>query len=218
MLKVIYPDKCILCEKLLGRDEKDLCRQCRMDAPEFTGSKRSVPFIAKWTSLWYYKDTVIKSIHNFKFRNDRCYAGAYGRLLAVKLIEEDFLSDCDLISWVPISRQRRFSRGYDQSELLAKAIGGELNREATATLRKIRNNDPQSSSKSISSRKANVLGVYQVPDKSLVAGKTILLVDDVLTTGATVSECAKMLLTAGAREIRVASIATSYYKNTKKYR
>ena len=189
-----------------------------MDAPEFVSAKRSVPFVAKWTALWYYKDNVIKSIHSFKFHNDRSYAGAYGRLLADKLIEEDFLQGCDLISWVPISRRRRFARGYDQSELLAKATAKELGRETVAVLKKIRNNDPQSTRISISSRKANVIGVYRITDKALVAGKTILLVDDVLTTGATVSECAKMLLTAGEREVRAISIATSFYKNSKKYR
>lgn len=215
---MIYPAKCVLCGRLLVQDEQDLCRECRMDAPEFVSAKRSVPFVAKWTALWYYKGNVVKSIHSFKFHNDRSYANAYGRLLAEKLNEEDFLQDCDLISWVPISRLRRFVRGYDQSELLAKAAAKELGRETVAVLKKIRNNDPQSMSKSISARNANVIGAYRVPDKALVAGKTILLVDDVLTSGATLSECAKMLLTAGAREVRAVCVATSYYKNTKKYR
>lgn len=218
MLRIVYPGKCVLCGKLLTGDEADLCQSCRIDAPEFIYAKRSIPFVAKWTALWYYKDNVVSSIHSFKFCSDRSYANAYGRLLADKLREEGLHEECDMISWVPVSRRRRFSRGYDQSELLAKALAKELGYEVLRSLRKIRHNPPQSATRTPSSRRANVLGVYRADNREQIAGKRILLVDDVLTTGATVSECAKMLLVAGAREVRVATVASSYHKNTNKYR
>ena len=218
MLRIVYPEKCILCNQLLSKEETDLCHNCWADAPEFIFSKRSIPFVAKWTSLWYYRNNVIQSIHRFKFYNDRSYANAYARLLAMKLLDTDFVEGCDFITWVPVSRLRKFTRGYDQSELLAKALARELGCEAVRSLRKIRNTPPQSGSRSVSSRKANVLGVYRAVNREKLAGKQILLIDDVLTTGATVSECAKTLLTASAKEVRVATIATSYYDNSKKYR
>ena len=215
---LVYPTKCVLCGKLLSRDEIDLCHSCRIDSQEFIYAKRSIPFVAKWTALWYYRDNVVKSIHNFKFCNDRSSANPLGRLLADKLREDGLYEVCDLITWVPISRRRRFRRGYDQSELLAKVLAGELGLVPVKVLRKIRHNPPQSATHSVSSRKANVLGVYQALNRDQIAGKRILLIDDVLTTGATVSECAKILLTAGAQEVRVATVASSYHKNTNKYR
>lgn len=218
MLRMVYPKKCILCDALLSKNETDLCLNCRMDAPEFAGRKRSIPFVAKWTALWYYRDNIVKSIHRFKFCGDSCYADSYGRLLHEKVLEEELFIDCNLISWVPISRRRRFVRGYDQSELLAKALALTLGVAAVKTLNKIRHTPPQSATSGVSSRKANVLGVYRVDDPHLIRGKRILLVDDVLTTGATVSECARTLLTAGAREVRVVTLASSYHKNKKKYR
>lgn len=218
MFRIVYPKKCILCNRLLSKEETDLCHSCRADAPEFVYSKRSVPFVAKWISLWYYRNNVIQSIHRFKFYNERSYANAYARLLAVKLLEEDFVENDTLITWAPVSLLRRFTRGYDQSALVAKALAKELGCEAVRCLRKIRHTSPQSVSQSPSSRRANVLGVYRAVNCEQFRGKRILLVDDVLTTGATVSECAKMLLIASAQEVRVATIATSYSDNSKKYR
>ena len=114
-----------------------------------------------------------------------------------------------MLTWVPVSRLRRITRGYDQVELLAKAVGRELNIEAQPTLKKIRHNRRQSSISSAAQRKANVLGAYRVISPEVLHGKRILLLDDVLTTGATAGECARMLLTAGAKEVHCAVIATA---------
>ena len=68
----------------------------------------------------------------------------------------------------------------------------------------------------VSSRKANVLGAYQVIDPALVAGRRILLLDDIVTTGATASECARMLLTAGAKEVKLATLAVASHETQRK--
>ena len=80
---------------------------------------------------------------------------------------------------------------------------------ATATLKKVRHNKKQSGLGDISQRRANVLGVYRVLDPEAVRGKRVLLLDDVLTTGATAGECARMLLTAGAKEVHCAALAAA---------
>ncbi len=207
MLSFLFPPKCILCGNLLNREETDLCHQCRTETEEFSKTKRKIPFVAHWTAIWYYKDNVRKSIQKYKFRNARSYADAYGRMLAMKLLEEEF----DVLTWVPISTQRRFKRGYDQSRLLAEAVAKELGIEAVSTLRKICNTKPQSTLTEAAQRRANVLGVYKIKNKEAIAGKRILLLDDVVTTGATASECAKTLLTAGAAEVQFAAIAATSY-------
>ena len=208
MLRMIYPPKCILCARFLKKEETDLCHDCRRIAEPFPGSKTNIPFVAHWTSLWYYKDNVRDSIHRFKFGNRRHYADSYGRLLAMQLCDSIY-AQVDLITWVPVSALRRFRRGYDQSKLFAKALGRELSLPALRTLKKIRHTPPQSFLGHAPQRRANVLNAYRIVDPSLVAGKRILLVDDVVTTGATASECAKVLLTAGAKEVNLATVAVA---------
>ena len=126
----------------------------------------------------------------------------------MKLLQE-YPDGFDVLTWVPISSLRKFSRGYDQSQLLAQAVGRELGMTPVRTLKKIRNNPRQSRIKGAAQRRANVLGVYQIREREAVAGKRVLLLDDILTTGATAGECARMLLTAGAKEVHCAVVAAA---------
>lgn len=205
---LIFPPKCVLCRKVLGKNETDLCRHCRAHAPDFIKAKRNIPFVARWTALWYYKDDVRLSIHRFKFGSARHYAAAYGRMLGMRLLDTP-LTDVDTVSWVPVGPLRKLKRGYDQSRLLAEAVAGELGAKAVPVLRKIRNTPPQSGIPDAAKRRANVLGAYKVKDPAAIRDKRILLLDDVITTGATCSECAKTLLTAGAKEVFCAAVAAS---------
>lgn len=212
---LLFPTKCALCRRLLTKAETDLCHHCRTHAPELLHTKRNIPFIAQWTALWYYKDGVRKSIHRFKFSNARSYAEVYARHLAVKLLECDYADRFDILTWVPTSPLRRFARGYDQSALLAGALGKELSIRPVKVLQKIRHTPPQSGLRDASQRRANVQGAYRVRSHETIAGKRILLLDDVLTTGATASECARVLLTAGAQEVYFAAVAAASHDKTK---
>ena len=206
--ELLYPPKCLFCQKTLTRGQIDLCPNCRAAAPEFTKSKIKYSFIARWTSLWYYKDMARRSILRYKFYNRRSYAKSFGRLLAMKLQKEG-MDDFDLLTWVPVSPLRRFRRGYDQVELLARAVARELNIKPKRLLQKIRHTPPQSGIREYAQRKANILGAYRTVHQELVRGKRILLLDDVLTSGATASECAKTLSISGAQQIYFAAIAAS---------
>ena len=119
------------------------------------------------------------------------------------------MDDFDLLTWVPVSPLRRFRRGYDQVELLARAVARELNIKPKRLLQKIRHTPPQSGIREYAQRKANILGAYRTVHQELVRGKRILLLDDVLTSGATASECAKTLSISGAQQIYFAAIAAS---------
>ena len=156
--------------------------------------------------MWYYRNDVKQSIHRFKFYRGRSYAHGYGRLLGMQILK-DFPDGFDVVTWVPIGFFRKLRRGYDQSKLLAIAVAEELGYEATPLLKKIRNTPPQSGIPDAAKRRANVLGAYDTVNKDLLAGKRILLLDDVITTGATCSECARVLMTAGAKEISCAAVA-----------
>lgn len=211
ILHLLYPPKCVLCNALLAKDETDLCHACREDAPEFKKSNLRFSYVAGWTGVWYYKDKVRGSIHRFKFRKRRHYAKAYGRALAMKLKNDESYS-FDILTYVPVAPLRQMGRGYDQVELICDALAEELGIEPVKTLRKIRNTPPQSDIKDPARRRANVLGAYCCRHPQDVKGKRILLLDDVITTGATVSECARVLMTAGATKVFCACVAVSEYK------
>ena len=208
MLSLLFPRKCTFCQGLLSKNETDFCHNCRSTMEHFKKSKRNIPFVAHWTALWYYKENVRSSIHRYKFGGRRSYAQAYARMMAMKL-SDSIPSDIDLICWVPVFWLRRYKRGFDQSELIARAIGKEISVPAMPVLKKIRSNPAQSTLQGVSQRKANVTGVYRVRSAPAISGRRILLIDDVITTGATASECARILLTAGAKEVYLAAIAAS---------
>lgn len=208
ILQLIFPPKCTLCQKILLKNETDLCQQCRSNAPEYLYTKKNIPFIAGWTALWYYKGNARESLLRYKFHNARSYGPVYGRLLAMKLLTEQFYQ-FDILSWVPISAKRKQERGFDQVECIAYAMGRELGVSPVKTLKKIRNNKTQSTLIDASHRRANVLGAYCVCDPQRITGKRILLLDDIITTGSTVSECAKTLLMAGAKEVYCAAVAAT---------
>ena len=208
LLHVLYPPKCILCRRLLEKDELDLCRLCRVEAPEYPSGKRKLQFLDSFAAVWYYEENVRRSLLRFKFYNQRGLASGYGRLLAMKLLKEH-PEGFDVLTWVPISPMRKFRRGYDQCQLLANAVGKELGILPVPTLKKVRNNRQQSKITGDAQRRANVLGVYRALDAELVRGKRVLLLDDILTTGATAGEAARVLLTAGASEVHCAAVAAA---------
>ena len=203
---IFFPAKCPLCQRVFSQDETDLCHTCRRDTDEFPKPKYKISFVADYRAMWYYNGKVRHSILLYKFYNRRSYGAVYGRLLAMKLQSKP-LCDYDILTWVPVSRRRRWFRGYDQVELIARSAGQELGTPAAPILKKIRHTKPQSRLPDFSRRKANVMGAFAVSDPKQVAGKRILLIDDIITTGATVSECARILLTAGAKEVHCAAIA-----------
>lgn len=213
MSGLIFPEKCILCGRILEKAQVDLCHQCRIDAPNCPVSRRKLPFLDSWVAVWYYEGLARKSLLGFKFRGKRHYAAGYGRLLAMKL-QQEHPEGFDLLTWVPTGSIRKFFRGYDQVQLISQAVGRELSMEPVQLLKKIRNNRPQSSIRGEAKRRANVLGAYKAIDPACFAGKRILLLDDIVTTGATIGECARILLTAGAKQVHCGAVASA--KHTKR--
>lgn len=204
----LFPPKCILCRQILKKNERDLCRGCKNTGSEYPNRKKKLQFLDSFAAVWYYEGNVRKSILRYKFHHASFYAPAYGRVLAEKLREEE-LKGYDLLTWVPVSPLRKLIRGYDQVQLLARHTGKELEIPVVPTLGKIRHNRPQSGIREDAVRRANVLGAYRVLHPETVCGKRILLLDDILTTGSTAGECARMLKTAGAKEVHCAALAAA---------
>ena len=212
LLNLLFPEKCILCTKVLGKEELDLCHHCRSHVQPCGKPKEKLPFLDSWAALWYYEGNVRRSLLRYKFHGRQSYAESYGRLLAMKLLQEE-LAEFDLITYVPISPQRRRKRGFDQVQLLAEAVSLQLSVPCVRTLQKVRHNQPQSGIVGHAQRRANVLGVYRVTDGTQLCGRKILLLDDIVTTGATAGEAARVLLTAGAAQVHLAVIARANHEN-----
>ncbi len=209
LMNLLFPPKCILCGKLLQKNEQDLCRECRVDSPEYPFRKENLQFLDSFTAVWYYEGNVRRSLLRYKFYNARSYADGYGRLLAMKLLQTN-PEGFDCLTWVPVSRLRKLRRGYDQVQLLADAVGRELGMTPVPLLKKVRHNRPQSRIRDAAKRRGNVLGVYREENREAISGRRILLLDDILTTGATAGECARVLLTAGAKEVHCAAVAAAH--------
>ena len=208
LLEFLFPPKCVLCGKILRNGELDLCRECRREAPTYPNRKKRIPFLDSFAAVWYYEGNVRRSLLRYKFQGRRSYAGSYGRMLAM-VLEREYPEGFDVLTWVPVSRLRRLRRGYDQAKLLAIAVGREFHMEPVPVLQKIRNNRPQSGLKGGEARRANVLGVYRLRQGVNLSGKRVLLVDDILTTGSTAGECARVCLGAGAKEVHCAAVAAA---------
>ncbi len=210
LLDLLFPPRCVFCHKLLGTGEREICASCvgELAWTEGAQAEQTGEFFSLCVSPLWYHGPVRDSFHRYKFKERTGYAKTYGRLMA-QCVESHLAGRYDLITWVPLSTESLKKRGYDQAMLLAMATALELREVAAETLVKVRSTDAQSGLAEDGARRANVLGAYRVTDPELVAGRRILIIDDIITTGATISECARVLRTAGAADVVCATLARS---------
>ena len=208
LLDLLFPRKCVFCRKLLAPEEDGLCARCAAQLP-YTEGERALQHGEFWrlcASPFYYEGAVRESVHRFKFGGCRGYAGPYAAFMA-DCARAHFKDGFDLVTWAPVGAKRLRQRGYDQGALLAAAVGARMGIPVRATLRKTAENEPQSTRGTAEARRANVLGVYAFRPDAGAEGLRVLLVDDVVTTGATLSECARVLRTGGASSVCCLTLA-----------
>ena len=207
LMDLLFPPKCAFCRRLLDGAGDAWCSSCSESLPfTFDSGRQEGEHYDFCISPLYYKGAVRKSILRFKFKGASSYADVYGKILADCVRENPDIGQ-DVISWVPLSGKRERSRGYDQAMLLALATALQLNDVAVETLKKPRDVRAQSELSGIEERSANISGAYEATDPELIDGKCVLLIDDIVTTGSTLSECAKVLLEAGAARVVCAALA-----------
>jgi len=207
ILNLLFPPKCVFCAGVLDRADEGWCDKCTESLPfaDNYGIQEGEAFDFCISPL-YYTGVVRRSILRFKFKGASQYAGTYGKLLAECIRECPHL-EYDIISWVPLSNKRERTRGYDQAMLLAMAAALELDDIAVETLKKPYDVQAQSELGDKAERSANISGAYVVSDAEIIAGKRILLIDDVVTTSSTLNECAKVLLSEGSGGVVCAALA-----------
>lgn len=205
LLDLLFPPKCPFCGRLLEDGQTLLCPDCQRDLPWMQG-ERMVEFVDLCAAPLWYRDKVRQSHHRYKFSGVLAYADTYAALMA-QCVEDRLQGRFDVVTWVPLSRWRLWRRGYDQSRLLAERLARNLGVPCVRLLKKVRHTKAQSGLTGESQRRANVLGAYKPAPGADAEGRRVLLVDDVVTTGATVSECARVLRTAGAARVVCVALA-----------
>jgi ComF family protein len=152
-------------------------------------------------------------IHLMKYQGKRSIARRLGTMLADRLLSDSTVGQIDLLIPVPLHPSRERERGYNQSALIARAVGERLGVPVEErVLQRLKNTQTQTRL-SAPERTANVAGAFRVRIPETVAGRRIALVDDVVTTGATADACAEALLTTGASEVLLFALASPQGRN-----
>ena len=190
---------CSICgEPVSGRvDHAYTCHQCSAAPPHYAWARAAVR----------YEGPVRDALHDFKYRQAVWLQQDLVQLLTALSRVVAVQDEIDLILPVPLHRRRRLQRGFNQSELLARGLSQEIMRPLMfKNLVRIRYTITQTSL-SAKARMNNVRGAFALRSEAEIKGKRILLLDDVMTTGATISECARVLKKAGADQVVAMSVA-----------
>lgn len=208
MLDLVFPPKCPFCQKILDDPRAPVCPACQPDLPwlEEKAGERKVDFADGCFSPLAYRDAVPEAVRRYKFSRVRALGKPFAALMA-RCLGERLPQGADLICWAPLAKKRLRERGFDQAELMAREVGRLLSIPAGPALQKVRNTSPQSELEEESARRANARGAYSALPGVELTGRRVVLVDDVVTSGATLSECAALLRQAGAAEVWCLTLA-----------
>ncbi len=207
MFKLIYPPVCGICDEL---NKKYLCRRCETRLAPYYINKiehKKKTFFEYQIKIFRYENIVREKIIEYKFKEKAYMYKTFKKIILNNKKIYSFLKKYDIILAVPLHRKKRWERGYNQTELIAKEIAKDLEiKFYNKVLVKTRNTKVQSTL-SKKDRIENVKDAFSVINQKTIKEKSVILFDDIFTTGNTVSECSKVLKQAGAKEIAVLTIA-----------
>ena len=208
VLDLLFPPKCPYCQRILDNPRAPACPGCQTSLPWLEGraGERNIDFADGCWSPLAYDEAVRGAIHRYKFHRVRALGKPFAALMA-QCLAGRLPQGADLICWAPLSRQRLRNRGFNQAELLAREVGRLLSIPAEPVLAKEKDTVPQSELEEESARQANARGAYRLLSGIGLAGKRIVLVDDVVTSGSTLRELCALLRQAGAEEVFCLTLA-----------
>lgn len=198
-LAAVIPRRCVACDE--PTREGDLCPPCADTLIDAFEAPVRAPFA--------YGGALAEAVRHAKFRPDERPARALARLFARRVPERwpELRESVDVIAWVPLHPRRLRTRGFDLAALLAHTLSRELSLPCEAALRCVRHDPPLSRGADVEERARRVRDRYQV--EGSLEGLRVLLIDDVVTTGATLAESARVLEEAGAREVIPLALAAT---------
>lgn len=221
ILQVLFPTTCACCGNVLVHGERQLCLQCLSNlestlyspVPGNPVERRlmELPSLGNATATYFFRhdNTVRDTVHAMKFHGNTELCLIMGRQMGLNLLASGRFDDVEVLVPVPLHWWRRLHRGYNQSELLCRGIAEVMHlpvcTDAVVRHRYTRQQSQQQGSK----RAQNVAGAFRLRKASRIEGKHVLLVDDVLTTGATIKACATAMSSAEGVRISVATFSVA---------
>ena len=220
---LLFPAKCIFCGAVM-REAKLICAECAADevmisgricaycglGMEYCTCEHRKYHYERRIACTYYKDAVCRGIARFKFYRHTMLGEYYGLLMAENIRSKYAGITFDGIVYVPMHPIKQWLRGYNCTQILSEKISRHIGLPILDNiLYKHFSLKDQKRVRQWSHRAGNVLGMFYVKNKERLKGKTILLIDDVCTSGATLNECAKMLRLYGAKKVYAATFSTA---------
>lgn len=226
------PPQCIFCNDSLDiRTIYNVCGKCAFELPynndkccKICGTPLDITYgdlycgvckntkraFAQNVSRFLYRDKVADALRYMKFGKGQLWiADTFGKLLAQTVEYEYGDIEFDVVLYVPVSKKRLNERGFNQSEIIAEAVCRSLNLHKGEGILIKPFDTPKQSGLKFKDRKENVKNAFVVENSELIIDKTLLLIDDICTTGSTLNECSKTLKKAGALSVYCATVATT---------
>ncbi|MGA2525299.1 MAG: ComF family protein [Smithellaceae bacterium] len=227
---IIFPPQCISCAAILQPiTEKVFCSACREKIKFLTGSLCPIcgmmffdspsashlcgnclenkPYFSCARAVASYETIILNAIHQFKYGRDLSIGALLASLMADFSFPDLEFRDYSLIIPVPLHIKKLRKRGFNQSIILADSIGKKWQIPVNFSLLKRCKFTLTQTGLDKKERERNIKGAFEVRDNEKIAGRNIILIDDVYTTGATLNECAKKLIKAGAQKVAVLTLA-----------
>lgn len=214
----ILPRFCCSCKTKLSVNQDTMCLDCLSKIQRSTGLRLQREFERKffnnkiisefYSPFVFEKDKELQhAIHALKYDKKFPVGIFLGKVLAAEIKSSKTNWKFDLIIPIPLHQLKKAERGYNQAYYIAKGVGKIFKvKVSDRSVKRIKYTESQTTM-NLNEREENISGAFKVKWNTQVRGKNILLLDDVITTGATISECGKILLEAGASKVYAASIA-----------
>lgn len=229
---IFWPRRCEMCGKEVERPGRYVCsacverlpfvpvtgccRQCGRDAEGLTTEflceecRQSHPHFDRVASVMRFTGELREMVNAFKFRNHYWLSADFVDWLEALVKVRFKVGDIDIIVPMPITLRRRLDRGFNQCDYLGRLLARRLGkRYAPRALKRI-NSPERQGGLSESERRENVIGTFAVRQSDMIRNKTVLVVDDIMTTGSTLSECAAELKRHGAERVWAVTLARTF--------
>jgi ComF family protein len=228
--EVIFPPQCLGCAEIMHPlNDQIFCSACKEKINFITGNichicgttfpdspaeshlcgdcLEAKPYFSYARAIFSYENIILNAIHQFKYKSNISAGEILASFMAGFSFPDIDFTDYSLIIPVPLHVKRLRERGFNQSLILARALGEKKQIPVDFSALKRHKFTLTQTGSNKKERKQNIKGAFEVSDKKIIAGKNIILIDDVCTTGATANECAKTMIKAGARKVSVLTLA-----------
>ncbi|MBQ9472860.1 MAG: ComF family protein [Bacteroidales bacterium] len=221
LLSILFPRRCHVCGRILVAQEDLLCVGCSLELPHNYSIEMAhnpieelfmgrIPVVSAGALLTFRAETISQHIvHRIKYSGDLRLAKMMGTMIGHQLARSNRFDDCDMLLPVPLHKKKQRKRGYNQSEELCKGIATVFNRPIdTTSVQRTRNTSSQTHHSRIE-RVENMANVFAVIQPDALTGRHVLVVDDVVTTGATIESCCKAILQVPGTTVSIVTLASA---------